>query len=511
MKRNNRHQRQFSKGQGITIASSATDTPPMTDEEKWVEIGTMGLNASMGYVQEAYHADLQWPQVQPLYSRLRRSDPEVTTVRNVFQAMARAVKLQFVLGDDPTDDEKKAQEFGESVLEDMEGGADGFLSTLVSQVPFMGFGWWEVVPGLRKSNWVPPDEDDEWRSDYNDGMIGIRRLGWRDHSSFSRWDLNENTGKLKGMWQRDLPNPEKLIPLNRSVHVAFGDTHNPEGLSPLEAIWRLERIKFGLEIVQGIGFEHSAGYLSVKADKKLTNEDKNGIRAAALAITTAQEGNYATWPAGVNGELVDASFSAAPSILEAIKHFSVVKLMVFNMQWAALSTITGVGSNAAMTDSSQMFITVFNAMMDGMVAQIDQQLGRRLFWLNADRFPGMIKRPRLTCTAIEKQIALSDLATILDSLSWMAFSEDDLKEIRRATGILHPNIPAAEDIVRPGTTAQAPAAPAPAATEPTAEPPTNQQQLPHTVREWAQFKKQLNDANLALELRRATDMALGHK
>ena len=511
MKRNNRHQRQFSKGQGITIASPDSVDPPLTDEEKWVEIGTMGLNTSMGYVQEAYHADLQWPAVQPLYSRMRRSDPEVTVVRNVYQAIARAVKLQFVLGDDPTDDEKKAQEFGMQVLEDMEGGGDGFISMLVSHVPFMGFGYWEVVPGLRKRNWVPPDEEDEWRSDYDDGMIGIRRLGWRDHSSFVRWDLNETTGKLKGMWQRDLPNPEKLIPLNRAVHVAFGDTHNPEGLSPLEAVWRLERIKYGLEIVQGIGFEHSAGYLSVKADKKLTTEDKNGIRAAALAITTAQEGNYATWPAGVNGELVDVPFSSAPSILEAIKHFGVMKLMIFNMQWAALSTITGVGSNAAMTDSSQMFVTVFNAMMDGMISQVDQQLGRRLFKLNGDRFPGMIRRPRLTCTAIEKQISLTDLAAMLDSLSWMPLSEDDLKEIRRATGFLHPNIPAPEDIVRPGTTAQATAASAPAEAESTAEPPTNQQQLPRTMREWAQFKKQLNDANLALELRRATDLALGHK
>jgi len=475
----------------------------VSDEQKWVEIGTLGLQTTMGYVSEAYHADLHWPSVQPLYSRLRRSDPEVTIVRNVYQALARAVKLKFVLADDPTDDEKRAQEFGDSILEDMDGGADGFLSTLVSQVPFMGFGWWEVVLGLRNKNWTPPDDDD-WRSQNNDGMIGIRRLAWRDHSSFARWDLDERTGRLRGMVQRDNPNAEITIPLDRSLHIAYGDTNNPEGLSPLEAIWRLERIKFGLEIVQGIGFEHSAGYLSVATQKTLTDKDKDMIRRSARAITTAQEGNYATWPKDVTGELKDVPFSAAAAILEAIKHFGVLKLMVFNMQWAALSTITGVGSNAAMTDSSQMFITVFNAMMDGMIAQADHQLGRRLFWLNADRFPGMVKRPRLVCTPIEKQISLTDLAALLNAIAWMPLSEEDLKDIRRASGILRPNTPAPEDIVIPGAARSIGANPAAAPATGTAA-----QRLPSTMREWAKFKKELADANLAIELRRATDLAQG--
>jgi hypothetical protein len=249
----------------------------------------------------------------------------------------------------------------------MEGGPDGFLSTLVAQVPFMGFGWWEEVYGLRKTGWVAPDADDGWRSQYNDGYIGLRRLAWRDHSSFYKWDIDEYTGRLRGLVQNDYPNKQITIPLSKSVHIAFGDIHNPEGLSPLEAVWRLERIKYGLEIVQGIGFEHSAGYLDVKTTVTLTDEDKAAVRKAARAITSAQEGNYAVWPSGITGEVKDTTFGAAASILEAIKYLGVLKLMVFNMHWAALSSVTGVGSNAAMTDSSQMFITVYNAMMDGMV------------------------------------------------------------------------------------------------------------------------------------------------
>ena len=50
---------------------------------KFAEIGSSGLEAWSGFIREAYHADLQWPKVQPLFSRIRRSDPELTIVRTI--------------------------------------------------------------------------------------------------------------------------------------------------------------------------------------------------------------------------------------------------------------------------------------------------------------------------------------------------------------------------------------------------------------------------------------------
>jgi hypothetical protein len=241
----------------------------------------------------------------------------------------------------------------------------------------------------------------------------------------------------------------------------------------------------------------------VKTENALSAQDKADIRRAARAITTAQEGNYATWPKGITGELKDVPFSAASSILEAIKYFGVLKLMVYNMQWAALSSVTGVGSNAAMTDSSQMFITVYNAMMEGMIAQADAQIGKRLFTLNADRFPGMVKRPRLTCTPIEKQVALTDLSAFLDAIGWMDLSEEDFKDIRRKSGVLRESIPAQEDVIRPGVseTQIKETKPAPVAAE-----------LPKTMVEWATLQQQKQNADLASALKRANDLFIArHK
>src|SRR5690606_19667698 len=142
-----------------------------------------------------------------------------------------------------------------------------------SYVPFMGWGWWEVVGGVRDPNWRPPDKEDDWRSQYDDGLPAIRRLAWRDHASFVQWDADERTGRVRGFVQHDYPNPEITIPLARSLHLTYGDPVNPEGLSPLEAVYRLERIKYGLEMIQGIGYEHAAGYAKFQATAALTDDD----------------------------------------------------------------------------------------------------------------------------------------------------------------------------------------------------------------------------------------------
>jgi hypothetical protein len=270
---------------------------------KYSEVGTTGLDAWSGYIYEAYNADLYWPAVYTLYNRLRRSDPEITIIRHLYAAMAHEVQLQWEMPEEPTPQDERVNEYLETLLDDIEGGQRQFIGTLVNNVPFMGFGWWEAVPGLRKAGWRGGDG---WESEYDDGLVGFRKMAWRDHSSFESWDMSEETGKVMGLVQYDPPNDRITIPLDRSIHVKFGDIDNPEGLSPLEAVWRLERYKYGLEVVQGIGYEHAAGHLKIKAMEELDATAKATIQQASRAIMTAQEGNYFTEIEGkFSGELME--------------------------------------------------------------------------------------------------------------------------------------------------------------------------------------------------------------
>jgi hypothetical protein len=460
------------------------------------ELGTPGIKQSMGFIEEAYNRELFWPSVQPLYSRMRRSDPEIATVRQVFAALARGVKIDWEMPDEPSDDDKAAQEFAQQVVEDMAGGAGDFLETLVSQVPFMGWGWWEVLPGLRDPDWHAPGEDG-WQSEHSDQRIGIRRLAWRDSSSFYGWDLSE-TGRVRGLVQQDGMKPKVTLPLARSLHVTFGDSVNPEGLTPLEAVWRLERIKYGLEAIQGMGFEHAAGHLSVTSENTLTAQDKLDIQRTARNIMTAQEGNYAAWPKGMTGELKDTPFTAAPALLDAIRYYGILKMLTYNMQWMAISSLSGSGSYAALNDSSSMFMVGYNAMMSGFARQLDDQLGRRLFAWNAGAFPGMTRRPRLTITAIEKTISLGELASLLGPIkNTMPLGEEDFIAIRRRTGFLPETLPEIESKPEPEPE-EAPAEEEPedeqAEDEPTAEEAETAEAMAAREKHWITYLKQHPEA-----------------
>ena len=412
---------------GDTVVRSGNGRARLqSDGQKWAEIGSPGLEIFGGFVSEAYHADLEWPTVYPLFNRIRRSDPEISIVRQLFVALARRLKFVWVPDSaDPNEDDQKAVDFGAEIFGDLEGGETGLMETIVSYAPFMGWAWWEVVPGLRRDGWKPPG-DDPWRSRYNDGRLGIRRLAWRDHSSFARWEIDEFTGRLHGMWQKDHPNDEVLIPKDQSVLLTFGDTVNPEGLSPLEAVWRLERIKYGLEFVQGVGYEHAAGYLEVKSEKeKLTAADHTAIKKVARAILSAKEGNYAAWPKGFTGEVKDTTFSAASSILEAVKYYGILKLQLFMMQWIALSATSGTGSFAAKKEDTTMFVLYFNSMMEGFARQLGEQLAPWIFDRNKEAFPGLERNPRLTVTPLEKMVQLDELTPWVSMLLEKGFPLDD--------------------------------------------------------------------------------------
>lgn len=427
------------------------------------EIGTSGLKEQGGFVAEAYNSQLYYPQAYTIYNKIRRSMPEMVMIRRAFTSWARSVSPIVELPDEPTDDDKRYQDFIQTDFDNMEGGFTNFIDTLINHVPFFGFGWFDVVPGLRAEGWTPPPYmdykgqswADDWRSEENDGYIGIRRLAWRDVGTFNGWEF-DGRKKVIAMLQQDYPKPPVRLPKEHGLHFTFGDPNNPEGSTPLEPVWRLERIKYGLEMIQGIGYEHAAGHLKARKTEKgtLSTSDKTLVRAAARAILTAQEGNYALFPYGIDGDVIDIPFQAAGSLLEAIKHYSILTLSVYMMQFVALNTMTNTGALASQVDSTQIGIFTFNAMLDGFAAQYDEQVGKRLFAWNKAQFPNITKRPKIKFTHIENNVALGDLGNFLRAINGIIpLGNDDAEALRQRTGWMPKNNPAEGDELKPATPA----------------------------------------------------------
>jgi len=411
------------------------------------EIGVLGLDSLSGYIRTAYNAELYWPTVFPLYDRLRRSDPEIAMIRVIWEAFGREVKFEWELDSTGVgSDDKAAVDFANEIMNDIMGGMDDFRDTMLAYVPFMGFGIWEVVAGLRQEGWKAPDSSG-WKSKYNDGKVGIRKLAFRDHSSFERWDMDYDTGEVLGMIQMDLRNGTVNIPLTRALHITFGDAHNPEGLATLEAVWRLERIKYGLEVVQGIGFEHAAGHAMFSVTDTITSDDKSLIRKSARALMTAQEGNYIALPEAIEASVIDVPFQAAGALLEAIRYYGLLKLQIFNMQWVAIASTAKSGAYSAMADASTMFLKTYNSMMSGFADQIGDQLWIWLVKHNEDLVH--VQKPKLVASPVEKTIPLDELGLFIDSFaSLFPLSDDDISAIRRKSGFLSEMIPEDAKIIR---------------------------------------------------------------
>jgi len=403
------------------------------------EKGSSGLKLWSGFVTEAYNAALYFPTVIPLYARLRQSMPEIVMIRRAFSAWSRDVRPVVNLPDDPSDDDKKYQEYLESEFENWDGGFTSWLETCVNYVPFFGWGWWDVQPAIRDPYWKAPNGD-AWESEEDDGLIGLRRIAWRDNSTFDGWETVPESKRVIGMWQHDFPRQRELLQLDQSFHVTFGGSQNPEGSSPLEAVWRLERIKYGLEVIQGMGFEHSAGHFMVKKTEKgdIGATDLQNVAEAAKAILSAQEGNYALMPFGLDGSVNDIGFQAAGSLLDAIKYYGITVLSLYTMQWIALNTMTQTGAMASQVDSTNSGVYTYNAMLDGFASQFDDQIGKRLWKWNirdAGRFPKTTKRPRITFSHIENTIDLGALGSFLGQIyDKMPIGLEDYEAIRQRTG-----------------------------------------------------------------------------
>ncbi len=415
------------------------------------EIGTTGLSTYSGWIDQAYIHELTWPAVAPTYARIWRSDPEVTIARNLYGALAGKVAVSWEFPEErgnkelpkPTKADEELLDFLYSNNDDMRGGIGQWVTDCITRTPFYGYGLWETVLGMRRKGWKG---DDGWTSQENDGLIGIRNLAFRDYATFYRWQIDDKTGRATAWEQNDPPNPIRAIPLERCVHMLYGDLSNPEGLATLEAMYRLERYKYNLEVTQGIGFEHTAGFLYYEADRALTEQDKPWLRDGARYVLTAQEGNFLAMPGGIKASFIDTPFGAAAQILEAIRHYSVLKLALLGLQFVAISTMTGSGSYAALDDSSSIAMLMYNSMTAGFARQAGSQIVDQMLRANPGAFQGITRKPVMSISPITKSVALAELAQFVTAMNLIRpLGDDDLVTIRKHSEILPVTLPEVED------------------------------------------------------------------
>jgi len=114
-----------------------------------------------------------------------------------------------------------------------------------------------------------------------------------------------------------------------------------------------------------------------------------------------------------------------------------LKAQVLNMQWMSLSLTGDAGSNASMFTSSNMWLTAFNAGMNGGARAIGEQLASQLRRYNSGSFGEIKKLPVLRATPVEANIDLLELAQFVQGVfPSLDVTPEDWAAIRRKSNFL---------------------------------------------------------------------------
>ena len=216
------------------------------------EIGVSGLDFTSGIIREDPDVKLQGQLGIEQFNLMRHTDPTVAAVLMALSLPTREAKWQVnPASSAPADVE--AAEFVESCLHDMSFSWDDVLTEICTMFTF----GWAYMEWVLKARQGPNPAGGKAPSQYNDGRIGFKKLALRGQPSLHRWDINEETGKLQGMYQWAVT--EVLhIPLDKAILFrTTKELNNPEGFSVLRPAHRAWQYKRNLERIEAIGIQRA--------------------------------------------------------------------------------------------------------------------------------------------------------------------------------------------------------------------------------------------------------------
>lgn len=391
-----------------------------------VEVGAEGLEAFYGRVGEAYVSDLQWPAAYTIYNQMRRRDPTLRSMLNAVRLLARQAEWKAEAATDAPGD-RKAAEFLQSCLGDMAHTVGDFLDDVLTM---MAFGWasFEICYKRREG----PRGRVESLSD--DGLVGWRKLAYRRQSSFDTWKFDE-AGGFAGWVQRAAPDYREVeLPVAKLIHfVSERDGANPEGISLFESAYEPYHYVTNLQILGGIGWQRAFVGLPVfEFDQRPQDGDLSTVQEVGQGLVV-DERQYVSVPPGVKFRLESTQNSGADSLLNTIKYYRSLMLMISLADFIALGS-TERGSWALGSDKSDLFLMAVNGYLDRIAENWTRYGVRRLFDANPGAFPGTAM-PRIAHSPVYKPNLPGLGAFIQQVAQYIQIGDEDRIWIRQQAGM----------------------------------------------------------------------------
>lgn len=410
------------------------------------EIGRIGQYRNGGILYEEYLPELQGIKGVEVYKEMSDNDDTIGAILFVIEMLMRQCNFSVEPGGN-TDKDKKAAEFVEQCMNDMQHSWGDFISEAVSFITY-GWSYHEIVYKRRMGK----TRDRRTSSKYDDGLIGWRKLPIRSQETLYEWVYEDGTDDVIGMTQVPPPDYECItIPIEKALHFRTKSRKdNPEGRSILRNAYRSWYFKKRIQEIEGIGLERDlAGFPVLTGPEEVDlwdadDPDMVKMLASAQNIVTnirrdAKEG--LVLPAGWKLELLSAGNRRQFDTNQIIERYDKRIATTVIADFLLLGQ-QSVGSFALSSDKTRMFALAIGTYLDEICEVLNKQGIPRLIDVNGDHFKGITDYPKMTHGDIEDS-NLDVLGTFISQMvtAGVLIPDEELEDYVRRAG----NLPDRDD------------------------------------------------------------------
>jgi len=385
-------------------------------------LGVSGKNTYTGDIRaDEFLQELKGKKAIQKYKEMRDNNAIVGSVMYAVEQTLRDVEIKIKPAND-SEEAKREVEFLKSILDDMDESLDDHISEALSYLTY-GFGWFEVIYKRREGDFRSPKKN----SKYNDGRIGIKKIAIRAPWTVERFEVNQETGEVLGMWQEAAWGKRTvMIPVEKSVYYRTTSLNNdPSGRSVLRNAYVSYTYLNKIQNYEAVAIERElhgvpigrmpAEYLSSDA-----TSDQVNLRSQFERILRDLKNNdqgYALLPSDLyvdadgkptnqrlmDIELITANGSRSIDIDPVVKRYQHDIARSLMAEFLMLGS--SGGSYALSKTKTDLFLRSLESYINNIVDVLNKQLVERLWQLNGLPWETM---PKL----VAGDVAAHDIAQI---------------------------------------------------------------------------------------------------
>jgi hypothetical protein len=373
----------------------------LSETEAKKVLGVAGDNTYNGQIRaDEFLPELRGKKAIRKYREMRDNDSTIGAVMYATEQVLRDVDLKVMPANDSAEAKEEA-EFVKSVLDDMDHTLDDHIAESLSNLSY-GFAWFEVIYKRRSG---PTERSDKKRSKYTDGRMGVRKIAIRAPWTISRFDVDQKTGDVKGIYQDGSGyNNSNYIPTRKSLYYRTTTINgDPAGRSILRNAYTSYEYVNNLQSIEAIAVERElAGIPVARIPAEYLSGDAtaaqsgfvNNLQSILRDVKFNEQGYIIlpsdTYPdkdgAPTNQKLVDVELMSS-SGSRNIDIDPIVRRYQHDIARSVLSEFLmlgggNTGSYALSKSKTDLFLRALESYIQAIVDVLNKQLVERLWELN---------------------------------------------------------------------------------------------------------------------------------